>query len=311
MTVLYDTPGPRAHRRARLISVVVWVLLAAGIAWVLVALAAPRITAAGAEQPGLLDPSRWDIFLDLAVWRRYSQALGNTLGMAALGAVLAIVIGVVFSFMRTARSAVVRIPSTVVLEFFRGMPVLLMMLFILLVFSTPSYWAGVWALAVYNGAIIGEILRSGVAALPRGQREAGLTLGLTPLATRFLIEFPQAVRNMLPIIIAQLVVLLKDTALAYVISYPELLNLGVRRLSNFLGSQYFFSLFIVTLLIYLLLNLLLSWVARLVARRLRPGAGRPRIPQRGGIFGPRATGIDPLGPPGTGMDGGAGRRAST
>jgi glutamate transport system permease protein len=163
------------------------------------------------------------------------------------------------------------------------MPVLLMMLFILLVFSSGSYWAGVWALAVYNGALIGEILRSGVAALPRGQREAGLTIGLTPLSTRFLIEFPQAARNMLPIIIAQLVVLLKDTALAYIIGYSELLRL-VSNLSNFYGERYRLSVFLVVLVIYLATNLLLSWVARVVARRTGPGAGRPRIPKRGRIF---------------------------
>lgn len=284
MSVLYDAPGPRARRRERIVSTVVWVLIAAAVVWLVVALAAPRVTAGGAEQPGLLDPSRWDIFLDLAVWRRIGEGLGNTLAMAGAGAVLAIGIGVLFSFARTARSAVVRIPSTVVLEFFRGMPVLLMMLFILLVFATGSYWAGVWALGIYNGAIIGEILRAGVAALPRGQREAGLTIGLSPLATRFLIEFPQAVRNMLPIIIAQLIVLLKDTALAYVISYPELLNAVVRRISNFLGNQYFFSLFLVALGIYLGMNLLLSWIARTIAHRTGPAASLPRIPRRG-VFG--------------------------
>lgn len=283
MSVLYDAPGPRARRRARIVSVVVVVLLIAIAAWLLMALAAPRITAAGAEQPSLLDPSRWDVLLDLAVWRRIGGALLNTLAMAGAGAVLAIVIGVLFSFGRTARTAWVRMPVAVVLEFFRGMPVLLMMLFILLVFSTEAYWAGVWALGVYNGAIIGEILRAGIAGLPRGQREAGLAIGMTPLGTRFSIEFPQAVRNMLPIIIAQLVVLLKDTALAYVIAYDELLN-TVDSLSGFFGNRYFFSLFFVVLVIYLTLNLVLSWIARIVARRTGPNAGRPRIPRRGGIF---------------------------
>ncbi len=280
MSVLYDAPGPRARRTARIVSVVVIALLIAGAAWLAVQLASPRITAAGAAQPSLLDPSRWDILLDVAVWRRLGSALLGTLAMAGAGAVLAIVIGVLFSFGRTARTAWVRLPVTVVLEFFRGMPVLLMMLFIFLVFATSSYVAGVVALGIYNGAIIGEILRSGIAALPKGQREAGLTIGLTPLSTRLSIEFPQAARNMLPIIIAQLVVLLKDTAIAYIISYDELLN-TVRSLSNFFGNRYFFTLFFVVLIIYLTLNLLLSWVARIVARRTGPGAGRPRIPTRG------------------------------
>jgi glutamate transport system permease protein len=280
MSLLFDVPGPKSRRRSRIISVVVVVLLAAGVAWLLVTVAAPRTTAAGSVQPGMLDPSRWDVFLDVAVWRRFGSSLLNTLQMAGLAAVLAIGVGVLFSFVRTARTAWIRIPSSIVLEFFRGMPVLLMMFFILLVFATGAYAAGVLALALYNGALIGEILRSGIAALPRGQREAGLTIGLTPLATRFLIEFPQAARNMLPIIIAQLVVLLKDTALAYVIAYPELLQ-SVRNLSNYYGNRYFFSFFLVVLVIYLTLNLLLSWVARIVARRTGPGAGTPRVPRRG------------------------------
>lgn len=285
-TVLYEVPGPKARRFARIVGVIVAALLLGALAWVIVSLALPRTTAAGSVQPGLFDVTRWDIFNDRAVWRALGGAYLNTLRMAGLAAVLAIVIGVLFSFARTARLAIIRIPATAVLEFFRGMPVLLMMLFILLVFSTQAYWAGVWALAIYNGAVIGEILRSGIAALPRGQREAGLAIGLTPLSARFLIEFPQAARNMLPIIIAQLVVLLKDTALAYVISYDELLQL-VKKLGNFYGNRYTISLFLVVLAIYLIMNLLLSWLARVVARRTGPGGGTPRIPKRGRIFGSR------------------------
>jgi glutamate transport system permease protein len=304
MSVLFDSPGPRARRVSHIVSIVVGALLAAGAVWLVLALAAPRVTAAGAEQPGLFDPSRWDVFLDVAIWRRFGAALGNTLAMAGVATLLAIVIGVLFSFLRTARTRWVRVPASIVLEFLRGMPVLLMMLFILLVFATGAYWAGVLALALYNGALIGEILRSGIAALPRGQREAGLTIGLTPLATRFLIEFPQAARNMLPIIIAQLVVLLKDTALSYVIAYPELLQ-SVKQLSNFFGNRYFFSFFLVVLAIYLVLNLTLSWIARIVARRTGPGAGRPRIPRRG--VHPEGD-IDMSGVPDAGLGGGVGAR---
>jgi glutamate transport system permease protein len=225
--------------------------------------------------------------------------------MAGIAAVLAIIIGVLFSFARTASLAVIRVPSTVILEFFRGMPVLLMMLFILLVFSTGSYWAGILALGLYNGAIIGEILRAGIAALPRGQREAGLSIGLSALSTRFLIEFPQATRNMLPIIIAQLVVLLKDTALAYILAYSELLYVATKTLPNFFGNRYLYSLFFVALLIYLAMNLTLSFIARLVAKRTGPGGRivRPRIPRRG--VHPESD-IDMSRVPDAGMGGGAG-----
>ncbi|MCU1543217.1 MAG: polar amino acid transporter permease [Microbacteriaceae bacterium] len=288
-SVLYDAPGPKARRMSRISSIVGLLLIAAFVAWLVMTLAAPRISANGAAQPGMFDSSRWDILNDLALWRGVADGVVATLRMAAVGAVLAIVIGVLFSFGRTALSAYIRVPTTIVLEFFRGMPVLLMMLFILLVFSSGAYAAGVLALGIYNGAIIGEVLRAGIASLPRGQRESGLALGFTPLRTRFLIEFPQAFRQMLPIIIAQLVVLLKDTSLAYVIGYPELLRKVVNQMSNFYGNRYFFTLFFLALVIYLAINLTLSWIARVVARRTASGYTRKGGPKRGGPTTPLTT----------------------
>lgn len=270
-SVLFDAPGPRALRRYRVYSIVGILVIAALLAWLILTLAAPRVTANGSTQPGMFDPSRWDIFNDVEVWRSLGRGALATLGMAAVAAIGAVLIGIGFSFARTARSRWVRIPTAIILEFFRGMPVLLMMLFILLVFSVGAFWAGVAALAVYNGAIIGEALRAGIASLPRGQREAGLAIGLTPTATRLRIEFPQAFRQMLPIIIAQLVVLLKDTSLAYIVGYAELLRLGINRLSSFFGNRYSFSLFIVVLAIYLAMNLTLSWIARRIARNTAAG----------------------------------------
>jgi glutamate transport system permease protein len=194
--------------------------------------------------------------------------------MAAVAAVIALALGVLFSFGRASENTWIRRPTTILLEFVRGMPVLLMMLFILLVFSTGSFWAGVAALSLYNGAIIGEALRAGIKSLPRGQREAGLAIGLTPMSTRFRIEFPQAFRQMLPIIIAQLVVLLKDTSLSFVVGYDELLRTGVYNLPGFFGNRYAFSFFFVVLAIYLTMNLLLSWVARIISRRTGSKAGQ-------------------------------------
>ena len=137
---------------------------------------------------------------------------------------------------------------------------------------TPSpgeaYWAVVTALAVYNGAIIGEALRSGIAGLPRGQRESGLAIGMRSLQTTLLIEFPQAFRTMLPIIVAQLVVLLKDTALGYIVSSADFITIG-RDLADFYGAgQYALSMFFVLLAGYLILNLALSWLARFVSKQV-------------------------------------------
>jgi len=272
-TVLYDAPGPRARARSRMISIGGGVLILALLVWLILALGAPKVSANGAVQPGLWDPSRWDVFNDRQVWRTLIGGALNTLRMAAVAAALALVLGVIFSFGRASEKNWIRVPTTVILEFVRGMPVLLMMLFTLLVFSTGAFWAGVAALALYNGAIIGEALRAGIKSLPRGQREAGLAIGLTPMSTRFRIEFPQAFRQMLPIIIAQLVVLLKDTSLAFVVGYPELLRSGIN-LTNFFGNRYAFSFFLVVLAMYLTMNLLLSWVARIISRRTASRSGK-------------------------------------
>lgn len=278
--VLYDAPGPKARRLSLILSVASGVLILAGLVAVYLFLSMPRVNAAGVAQPGIFDPSRWDILGDRALWRAVLRGLTATLQMAGVAAVLAVLFGVLFSMARTARSRWFRIPATVLVEFFRGMPVLLMMLFILLVFSSGQFVAGVAALAVYNGAVIGEALRAGIASLPKGQRESGLALGLTPLQTRFSIEYPQAFRQMLPIIIAQLVVLLKDTSLAYIIGYQELLNVVLKQGPTTFGSRYLFTLFFVVWAVYLAVNMTLSWLARVVARRTAAGGRGGRKSRR-------------------------------
>ncbi|MET0479984.1 MAG: amino acid ABC transporter permease [Mycetocola sp.] len=286
-SVLFDAPGPKARRLSVTLSIVVGVLIAAGLYWLYLVLAAPRESSGGITLPGMFDPSRWDVFADPEVWTFIWKGVVNTLQAAAAAAVLALILGVVFALLRTAKASWVRVPTTVVLEFVRGMPVLLMMLFILLGFASGAYWAVVLALGLYNGAIIGEALRAGLAALPRGQREAGLSLGLRELQTRMLIEFPQAFRQMLPIIVAQLVVLLKDTSLGYIVGYPELIRSTMNNLASFYGNRYLFSFFAVTLVIYLIMNLSLSWVARWLSKRTdsarRGGKAKKNVPVDPGL----------------------------
>ena len=266
MSVLYDAPGPKTRRRSMIASIISVIVIIAFFYWLYVILEAPRVNPInGKVSAGTFDPSRWDILANPQV------------------------IGILFSLGRTSRHAWIRVPVSVILEIVRGIPVLLMIFFVFLVFINTAYWAGVVGLALYNGAIIGEALRAGVVSLPRGQREAGLAVGLTPMQAWMSIEFPQAFRQMLPIILAQLVVLLKDTSLAYIVSYPELARtLGEDR--NYFGSKYMFTLFVVGVAIYLALNLTLSWVARLVARRSGPRLGKalPNTPKQTGVDGTRA-----------------------
>ena len=271
-SVLYDVPGPKARRRSVYLSIAIGLVLLGVLSWVLLTL--------GRE--GLFDYDRWDIFQDPLVWAALGRALLVTLQVAVIASVLAVLLGCVFAVLRLSSLAVVRIPVTIVLEFFRGMPVLLMMFFILIFFATSQYWAVVLGLTVYNGAIIGEALRSGIVALPKGQREAGLALGLTPLKARLLIEFPQAFRAMTPIIVAQLVVLLKDSSLGYIVGLTELVR-RQRTLGEFYGfSQYGFSFFVITLGAFLLVNLTLSYIARRLASR-SPGGRATRRAARSAI----------------------------
>lgn len=285
-SVLFDAPGPRARRLSLILSIVFGLVVAGVLAWVIVILATPRISG-GVEVPAILDPARWDIFTYTEVWTFIGEGVLGTLRAAAVAAVGAIVLGMIFSLLRSSDHAWIRIPVAWLLEFLRGMPVLLMMLFILLLASTAPFWAVVIALILYNGTLIGEALRAGLAALPRGQREAALSVGMRSFQSKMLVEFPQAFRQMLPIIVAQLVVLLKDTSLGFIVAYPELIRVTMNNLSSYYGNRYLFSLFAVALAIYLAINLSLSWFARWLARRTASGGGRSR--KRGGAEGP----VDP------------------
>jgi len=278
-SVLFDAPGPRARRLSLILSIVALLLILAGAFWVFTLLAAPR-DSGGITLPGMFDGTRWNIFADPEVWVFISEGVVATLQAAAVAGVGAIALGIVLSLMRSSNIAWLRIPTAWIIEFLRGMPVLLMMLFILLIASTGAFWAVVIALILYNGTLIGEILRAGLVALPRGQREAALSVGMREFQSKMLVEFPQAFRQMLPIIIAQLVVLLKDTSLGYIVGYNEIIRTNINNLGSYYGNRYLFSLFVVTLAIYLAINLTLSWFARWLARRTASGGKgrRPRGP---------------------------------
>jgi glutamate transport system permease protein len=188
------------------------------------------------------------------------------LSAAALAAVIAFPLGLLLCLLRISDVAWIRIPTRVVLEFLRGMPVVLMMFFVLLVFATNPFIAVVTGLVLYNSAVFAEIIRAGIQSLPKGQREAGLTVGLTSFQSRLIIELPQAIRRMMPSLVAQLVVLLKDTSLGYIVAYGELLR-AVQVMADFLGTEFLFPIFFVAAAIYILINLCVSRIAIWIERR--------------------------------------------
>lgn len=262
--VLYDAPGPRARKIERYGSIAVAIALVALLVLALVSM----------HSRGLFD-DRWAIFTDppkgqsaSAVWSNLLvKGLGATLRAAMIAAPLALVLAFVLSILRTSRLAIVRIPTQAVIEFLRGMPVLLMMFFGLLAFGLDALGAVVFGLALYNAAIVSEILRAGLAALPKGQIEAGTAIGLTRWQTLRIIQYPQVIRLMLPSLISQFVVLLKDSSLGFIVGYHELLR-SMQLQYAYFGDQYRFPLFVVTLSIYLIVNFTLTRIAIVVERRL-------------------------------------------
>lgn len=255
-SVLYDVPGPKA-RRVSLIGSIVGGVAIAGLLWWAVSILA---------QQGIFEPERWEVFQIPDVWALIGNGILATLTAAAVAAVIAFPLGLVLCLMRISDVAWIRIPTRIVLEFLRGMPVVLMMFFVLLVFATGSFTAVVAGLVLYNSAIFAEIIRAGIQSLPKGQREAGLAIGLTSFASRRSIELPQAIRRMLPSLVAQLVVLLKDTSLGYIVSYEELLR-KVQIMADFLGPDYLFPVFFVAAAIYIAINFSVSRLAIWIEKR--------------------------------------------
>ena len=281
-TVLYDHPGPKARRLNLILTVVFGVLLALGIWWVLAIL----------HGKGQLDWEKWRPFVQGRTWTTYLlPGLFNTLKAAAISVAIALPLGAVLGIARLSEHAWLRWPAGVFVEFFRSVPVLILMLFAFTLwftlFSAASPLAGVViGLVLYNGAVLAEVVRAGILSLPKGQTEAAQAIGLTKTQTMSSILLPQAITVMLPAVISQLVVVVKDTALGGIlVGFVEL-----RRAASTSATFYknLLPTYVVIALIYILLNLALAWSASVVERRLRTrGVGTAGV---AGTPGPGAAG---------------------
>ncbi|MGV0605487.1 amino acid ABC transporter permease [Mycolicibacterium sp. XJ1904] len=264
-SVLFDAPGPRARVRNWVVSAIVIVVTALVLVAVLVQMAAKdQLTAA-----------KWEPFLTADLWRTYVlPGVQGTLTAAAVSIVLALMLGLLLGVGRLSTHGFLRWPCAVIVEFFRAVPVLIMMLFAFALYAAYDMFqsrylalaAVITGLTLYNGAVIAEIVRAGVHALPRGQSEAAYALGMTWGQTMRSILLPQAITSMLPVLISQLVVVLKDTAIGYIITFLELVRQGVQ-----MGTAYgnLLPALIVVALLIIIVNFTLSWVATRVEARMR------------------------------------------
>lgn len=261
-TVLFDAPGPKAKRRYLILTIVVLVAFAAVAAGVIHGLRAQ------------LAPERWTPFVEPATWTFYiAPGILGTLQAAVFAVILAGILGVVLGAGRLSEKRWISVPAGIFVEFFRAVPVLIMMIFAwaLLLFNglLTGYMlllvSVVVGLTFYNASVIAELIRSGVHSLPRGQSEAGLAVGMTRGQALRLIQLPQAIRAMLPSLVTQLVVVLKDTALGYMIGYAELLRAG-QTLASVRGNL--IAAFIVVGIIFIIMNYGLTTFAEWLERRM-------------------------------------------
>jgi len=273
-SVLFDAPGPRGAVRNRIVSVAT-VAVGALAVWAVVTRLAEK---------GQLAAAKWRPFMTADLWQTYVlPGISGTLTAAALSIVLALLLGLVLGIGRLSPAAWVRQPCAVMVEFFRAVPVLIMMIFAYFLYALHDVFpsrhlalAGVvTGLTLYNGAVIAEILRSGVSALPRGQQEAAAALGLTRGQSLRWVLLPQAITSMLPVLVSQLVVVLKDTAIGYQITFVEMVRQG-----TVIGSSYgnYVPALIVIAAIMIGLNFALSAAAARLERRLsRSGRSGPPL----------------------------------
>ncbi|MEW2131170.1 amino acid ABC transporter permease [Streptomyces sp. NPDC005435] len=256
-TALYDVPGPGTRRRHALYAVLSTAVLLGLVAWVLYLLfATDQFTY-----------TKWMPFEYKGIQELLLRGLGNTLKAFAMAAVLSLALGGVLAVGRLSDHRPVRWLATLVVEFFRAMPVLVMIFFIFVALKVQALPALVAGLTLYNGSVLAEVFRSGVNAVERGQREAAFALGMRKTQVMTYVLVPQAVRAMLPAIISQLVVALKDTSLGFLITYEEFLHAGKLIASNLDYDLPFIPVVMVISPIYIGMCMLLSWFAGWVARR--------------------------------------------
>ncbi|MFI8826643.1 amino acid ABC transporter permease [Streptomyces sp. NPDC053431] len=261
-SVLFDAPGPKARIRNRIYAVVGSLVLL-----ILLAISLVRLS-----DKGHLAPEMWDIFNYAGIRQNIADALLATLKAFGLAAIGSLVLGVLLAVARLSDHKAVSWLATGFIEVFRSLPLLITIYAVWVAFLTDySMWALAVGLSVYNGCVQAEVLRAGVNAVPRGQREAAYALGMTKSQVMTSVLLPQAVRAMLPTIISQLVVTLKDTSLGFVILYPELLYSARLIASNTLvnGQYPYVSVIVVFGAIYIALCLALSALATWIEKRGR------------------------------------------
>lgn len=257
--VLYEAPGPKARRR---IAVGTAVSLAALAVLLYLVVRQFYIT-------GQLSKKYWALFTQFSTWRFLGRGLAGTLKAALAASAMVFVMGMLLMLGRLSRVPLLRGICTVLIEFSRGVPTLLFIYFFFLVVpqlgvKLTAFWKITAPVAISAAGMVAEVLRSGVNAVPKGQREAAMSLGMGNRSVFFKIIFPQAFRSVVPALISEIVIVLKDTTFAYVVNYADLMQNAKVLISNY---DALLSVYLVVSVIYIVINYLLNKASVAAARR--------------------------------------------
>lgn len=257
--LLYEPPGKKTRKKVLVVTGISVVLLVA-----LLILIGRRFL-----QSGQLDARYWFFFARATTWKFLAQGLLGTLEVALAAGCLAFAAGLLLMLGRIGKSRVLRAISRVLIEFSRGVPTLLFIYFFFLVapqlgIKLPAFWKIAAPVAISASGVVAEVLRSGVNAVPKGQKEAALSLGMSESHCFFKIIFPQAFRYVIPALISEIVIVLKDTTFAYVVSYADLMQNSRVLISNY---DALLSVYFVTAIIYILINYGLNKLSVALAHR--------------------------------------------
>ena len=256
---LYEPPGPKARRRIAAATVVSVAALAA-----LLVLIVRRFYITGQ-----LDAKYWSIFARFTTWRFLGRGLIGTVEVALTASVVTFTAGLLLMLGRISSFRPLRWLCTALIEISRGIPTLLFIYFFFLVapqlgLALPAFWKITLPVSISASGIVAEVLRSGVNAVPKGQKEAAVSLGMRSGAVFFKIVFPQAFRFVIPALISEIVIVLKDTTFAYVVNYADLMQNAKVLISNY---DALLSVYLVTAVIYIVINFLLNKLSVALARR--------------------------------------------
>jgi len=212
-------------------------------------------------------------FLMIQGFLGFGKFVGGTIRLAIPAIVLGFILGVFIGLARLAPSRWIRIPATLYVEFFRGVPLVMVIFWmwfvvpIVLRRPLPEFWVALTAFVIFEAAYLGEIVRAGVQSVARGQVEAATAVGLTGVQTMRHVVLPQALKNMIPALVTQFIVLFKDTSLASIIGFMDLTK-AAQVVNN--REVRPFALYLFIAVVYWVCTYSMSRYARHVEQRLSP-----------------------------------------